>query len=867
MLGCMLLAPAHARAEADKKQVLYINSYQNGYTWSDDILLGIRQTFRKSGYVVDLQVEYMDAKKHPATDTQAILKTLYANKFASTTFDAIIASDNDAFQFLLSERDTLFPGTPVIFCGVNDLRPEMLTNHKGFSGVVEQVDIHNNLEIALILNPDIQNVITIGDDSLSSRAIAAQVQSAASDFEDRLSFTFWDNLPLDEILTRSQTLPDDTILFFIPFYLENGGKYLSTQELLEALYANSNVPIYGAWTFLLGHGILGGRLLDGLSQGETAAQMVVEIFEDNSLSAQPIRTETPTPLIFDWQVLRKFGLTTAPFPKGAQFINRPDATYRFEKRVVWTGIILLSALAIFTIMMTASRHRAVRAEQQLAMSRKMLRSVIDTIPQLIYWKDTSSRYIGVNQRYADFFGLASVNEAVGRSNSDILHGEQFAELGEELDQQVMQSDTPNMHESFTYITPDNQDLTFEVSKVPLHDEMGEVSGVLSTAEDVTERIALEKQLVQSQKMEAVGTFVGGIAHDFNNLLTTVLNSTELALLDIREEEIAQDIQRAHNAAEQASRLVSQILTYARPASTETIPTDPIIPVTDALDIIASRLPKIICLESHLPDTTELGTIDPAQLQQIVMNLCTNSMHAMQDNGGTLTVSLGIESLTENELRHCGLPAGRFLRLTIHDTGPGVPEEMQHKIFDPFYTTKGRGEGTGLGLAIVLGIVQGHGGNMNLTSRPGATEFDILLPFAPSETASTTMHQPTPEGTERILFVEDNAEQLEVITRALTRLGYDVTKAHGGLEAMDILTSGQPFDMVVTDYDMPDITGVDLARTIGQIRPGLPVLLVSGGQDAALAAHGESAVAQMVFKPYTGPVLARAMRNIFEKNTQ
>jgi len=851
----LLISPKAALANDDRKQILYLNSYQSGYAWSDNILEGIRSAFRESNYIVDIQVEYMDAKKHPGKENSVILKRLFASKFKDTQFDAIISSDNDAFQFLLTYRDSLFPGVPVVFCGVNDLKPEQLAEHHNFSGVIEELDIQSNLDLALSLNPDKKQVVIVSDTSLSSTAIVTQIKKAMPAFSQRLDFHFWDNIPLDELLAKSRTMPSDSILFYIPFYVETDGKYLSAGEVVEAIYANANVPIYGAWSFLLGHGIVGGRLLDGRSQGKTAASMVLDTLDGKPTSSIISAIDTNTPMRFDWEVLNKFGLTDASLPQGTLFINKPDPTYRLDKQVVWTAAILLFSLLIFTVMMSASRNRAVRAERELAQSRKMLRSIIDTIPQLIYWKDLRSRYVGANKRFTNFFGLMNPRDVEGKINRDILKGERFSEEGERLDKQVMSADQPILHEVFTYDGADHQDVVFEICKVPLHDDLGHVAGVLTTAEDISSRVDLERQLRQSQKLEAVGTFVGGIAHDFNNLLTTIINSTELALMEA-DGLLADDISRAKSAAEHGSQLVSQILTYARPSNKGVTFIDPTAPINEVLDLLESRLTPNQLIIRKIPSDVGKGMADPAHIQQIVMNLCTNSLQSMNDGKGEIIVSLNV---LEKPYRQ--------LHITVQDSGPGISKEIQEQIFDPFFTTKDKHEGTGLGLAIVQGIVQGHEGQIKLSSQPGTTIFDIRIPFAKGDTIDGIQPHLNLKGTERVLFVEDDSDQLELIPRSLTPYGYNVTTAQGGQAALDIVMSGKRFDIIVTDFDMPGLNGIELARTLKQLNPETPIILVSGGRDAAKAAKSNSGIAQMILKPYTGSSLAAAIRQTFDTGNE
>jgi PAS domain S-box-containing protein len=847
----LLISPKAAMANDGRKQILYLNSYQSGYAWSDNILEGIRSAFRESNYVVDLQVEYMDAKKHPGKENSAILKRLFSSKFKNTQFDAIISSDNDAFQFLLAYRDSLFPGVPVVFCGVNDLKPEQLAEHQDFSGVLEELDIQSNLDLALSLNPDKKQVVIVSDTSLSSTAIVTQIKKAMPAFSQRLDFHFWDNIPLDELLEKSRTMPLDSFLFYIPFYVETDGKYLSAGEVIEAMYVNANVPIYGAWNFLLGHGIVGGRLLDGRSQGKTAANLVLDILDGKPTSSIISAIDTNTPMRFDWKVLKKFGLTDVSLPQGTLFINKPDPTYRLDKQVVWTAAILLLSLLVFTVMMSASRNRAVRAEQELAQSRKMLRSIIDTIPQLIYWKDLRSRYVGANKRFTDFFGLLNPKDVEGTINRDILKGEKFSEEGERLDKQVMSEDQPILHEVFIYDGADHRNVVFEICKIPLHDDLGHVAGVLTTAEDITSRVDLERQLRQSQKLEAVGTFVGGIAHDFNNLLTTIINSTELTLMEA-DGLIAEDINRAKSAAEHGSQLVSQILTYARPSNKGVAFIDPTAPINEVLDLLESRLTPNQQVIRKIPSDLGKGMADPAHIQQIVMNLCTNSLQSMSEGKGEIIVSLNV---LEEQYRE--------LHITVQDSGPGISKEIQEQIFDPFFTTKGKHEGTGLGLAIVQGIVQGHEGQIKLSSQPGKTIFDIRIPFAEGDTSECIQPHRNLKGTERVLFVEDDSDQLELIPRSLTPYGYILTTAQGGQEALDIIMSGEIFDIIVTDFDMPGLNGIELARTLKQLNPETPIILVSGGREAAKAAQHHSGIAQMILKPYTGSSLAAAIRQTLD----
>ena len=410
----------------------------------------------------------------------------------------------------------------------------------------------------------------------------------------------------------------------------------------------------------------------------------------------------------------------------------------------------------------------------------------------------------------------------------------------------------------------------ELTKLPLHDYEGRVIGVLSTAEDVTRKVSLERQLLQSQKMEAIGTFVSGIAHDFNNILTTIINSAELALLDLpAESEPAEDVRRALNAAQQGSHLVSQIHTYSRPTREGFLPTEVASTVQQALGLIRASLPGNIRLREDVEPTLGLCLADPTQLRQVVMNLCTNAFQALRDSGGIIEVGLHRVELPPERADLLALTPGEYLCLSVCDNGPGIPPPIAPKIFDPFFTTKSMGEGTGLGLAVVQGIVKGHKGAISLSSEPWTmTRFEIFLPYE-SEDAQTRepSERPAPRGSERILFVEDDLDQLGTIPKVLGRLGYSVVACRGADAASAALSADgedSRFDIVVTDFDMPEMTGVDFSRTLQQIRPDLPVILVSGRRSAIDAAKGVGNIRHVLAKPYSGRSLSEAIRAVLDE---
>jgi signal transduction histidine kinase len=307
------------------------------------------------------------------------------------------------------------------------------------------------------------------------------------------------------------------------------------------------------------------------------------------------------------------------------------------------------------------------------------------------------------------------------------------------------------------VTKAGQRRTLEVSTQRLvrAGALGEVQGM---ARDVTDRTRLEAQLRQAQKMEALGTLAGGIAHDFNNILTAILGYTELALFTIATESPPwHHLQAVRKAGQRAAALVQQILTFSRRTAPERTPTPLQRLIQDTLPFLRATLPTTIALHQDLDSRAGMVLADTSQLHQVLLHLCTNAAHAMRETGGALHVRLeALRLLAEDALAPPGLGAGPYVRLTVQDTGHGMPPEIQERIFEPFFTTKGPGEGTGLGLSVVHGIIASHGGAITVASAPNhGTTVRVYLPeSAALPVASVRPEAPVPHGRARILFVDD-----------------------------------------------------------------------------------------------------------------
>ncbi len=406
---------------------------------------------------------------------------------------------------------------------------------------------------------------------------------------------------------------------------------------------------------------------------------------------------------------------------------------------------------------------------------------------------------------------------------------------------------------------------------PATDPSGKVTGGLITEKDVTQENALQRQVRQSQKMEALGTLAGGITHDFNNILSTIFINTELALLDLDPVNPARrSLPIVLQAANRGRELVKQIITFSRQREWERKPLEAGPIVKEVMKFLRSTLPKDIAIhESIAPDCGPIQA-DPSQVHQILVNLCQNAALAMAACAGHLEVKLEpVQVDTTLAARHPDLKPGPYVRLTVADTGCGMTSDLMERIFEPFFTTRKHGEGSGLGLAVVHGIIKSYDGAITVYSEPGkGSVFNVYIPRLAGEASAGEKGKRVrlEKGEEHILLVEDEEAQLKGMTRLLERLGYRVTPKPSGRAALAAFKKKPDgFDLVITDQAMPRLTGVELARALIKVRPDIPIILCTGFSEKVNGETvGHDGIRSFVMKPFSIEEISKHIRVALKK---
>jgi PAS domain S-box-containing protein len=503
----------------------------------------------------------------------------------------------------------------------------------------------------------------------------------------------------------------------------------------------------------------------------------------------------------------------------------------------------------------------------LRKSKEEWEKTFNAIPDIITIQDREMRVVRANKAAHTFLG-AEYGDLIGKYCHDI-----FGDISELCDN----CPTVYSNKDFNYypktIRHENLGKVFQISSSPILDENQEVQFLVHIIKDVTEQKRIEEELLQSQKMKAVGTLASGIAHDFNNILSAIMGYSEIAKLSLPAYSPAlKDIDEVLKASNRAADLVKQILTFSRKPNHHRGPIAPHLVVEEALQMMRSSMPATVKIQQNIDKKCGVITADPTNLHQIIVNLCTNALHALEDEKGVIDVSLKLKNIKAGKLRgEPDISPGKFIVLKISDTGHGMDQATIERIFDPYFTTKKVGKGTGLGLAVIHGIVKEYNGFIRVQSEVGkGTSFYVHIPAIKQETSTIDDTQEVtslPTGNERLLIVDDESAIVNLKKVVLEQLGYKVTATTESLDALKTIRADpSQFDLIITDQTMPELTGTELTREVLQIKPDMPVILCTGhstviSEESALAAG----IKKYLQKPVNRATLSQSIRQVLDKN--
>jgi PAS domain S-box-containing protein len=525
------------------------------------------------------------------------------------------------------------------------------------------------------------------------------------------------------------------------------------------------------------------------------------------------------------------------------------------------------------LLMEVSERR--QSEQRLSSSETRYRVLVENSPDAILLHQ-QGRITYLNKAGARLLGVQSLEGLVGESVYDLVHPDYHETIRSRLSAMAESAEVLPPVE-LVLMRADGTTVPVELNAVPFESETGTVIQV--TARDITQRRAeeaererLETALRHSQKLEALGTLAGGIAHDFNNILSAIIGNTRLLADDLpKSHPAARSVQEILSAAHRARDLIKRVAAFSRQQETQRTAVAVAPLIVEVQQLLRASLPAGVRVIARVPPDTPPIHGDATEIHQVLLNLCTNAWQAMPGSVGRIEID--VTTLDESQVRaRVALPldgAARYVCIAVRDNGAGMPAEVMEHIFDPFFTTKRPGENSGLGLAVVHGIVKGHRGAITAESRPNeGTTFNIYLPScdaAPQTTEVSRRVRPVGEA-RHVLYIDDEEQLVFLVVRMLERAGYRCTGMDDAREAIELVRSGpQRFDFVVTDLNMPGMTGLDVARQLLEIRRDLPVLIMTGYVRADdVAAARALGVCDFVLKPDTIDELASVVQSHLQK---
>ncbi|MHB8111365.1 MAG: hybrid sensor histidine kinase/response regulator, partial [Syntrophorhabdaceae bacterium] len=506
---------------------------------------------------------------------------------------------------------------------------------------------------------------------------------------------------------------------------------------------------------------------------------------------------------------------------------------------------------------------------ELEKSRERFRNLVELLPEGVFEIDTEGRVLYANRRTLEIFQWTPEDFAKGVHVRDVAAPGEFTRMQENAAEIVRGRLVEN---EYTVHRKDGTEFPvfIRVGRIEYEEKLTGIRGIVvdltESRKAQAEKERLENQLRHSHKMEALGTMAGGIAHDFNNILAAIIGFSEILLEDFPPGSPGrQNLERVHKSGLRGRDLVKQMLAFSRKSSQARAAIRMKNIVEETMNLLRASIPTTVKINVNIENESSSLFADPTQIQQVMINLCTNASDAMP-SGGALGIKI-VDYYAARENIVPGLRNGPYILMSITDTGKGMPPDIRERIFEPFFTTKGQGHGTGLGLSVVHGIITGHGGIITVDSKPDTgTTFDVYLPKTEKETRDDIERtQKFKKGTERILFVDDEESIVDMAKQMLESLGYRVTATPNSTQALDLFEKNpDAFDIIISDQTMPELTGLQLSKAIKSIKP-IPFILLTGFSDAVNAETVKLAgVDAFLMKPLTKKEFSRILRKILDR---
>lgn len=859
LLAC---APASSAATREAKVLLLYSNLKDKINDAVDESLSARLLSQFHGRLLFFTEELHLLRSSTANDESSLAQALRL-KYSNDQPDAIVSENIAAMEFLLKYADKLFPAVPIVFRGipkeyVADIQHRIQAGPlKGrVAGSVDDTDIAHTIDLALNLQPQTRQVFVIFSALPAESLFLPHLFDIHKRYEPRLRFTYLTDLPTSELFNRISKLPPDGVIVYIHWLRDSTGQTFEPEEVLRQILLKSNVPVYSGIPFL-GTGVVGGVPVDTTGIGEVTADLVNRELNGENPERIPLAHVRATPVV-DWRALQRWHIDKKRIPPTARVLFRE---LNIWERYHWyileaLSLCLFEAVLIFALaIQLRKRRRAERAYRLLF--EQTLAGVFSCSPAGVV--------VECNNAFA---------QMLGKTTEDLSGAELRTQARDPIDfengWQLLLEEGWLVNREFEMLHKGGRQVTVLANLRLLKENTARPSTVIGTVLDITEVRHLQDQLIQSQKMEAVGRLAGGIAHDFNNLLMVMSGFSELLLKSLTDARQRRHADQVLNACSRAAELTQRLLTFSR----KQVVTPRVLNLNSALQDMTRLLQPLvgesIDLRMLLANDLASCKIDPTHLQQIVMNLAVNARDAMPRGGRLVieTANVMLDDSHRNSVNAANVQSGSYVMLSVSDTGVGISPEIQARIFEPFFTTKDIGKGTGLGLSTVYGIVKQNAGYIFLYSEPGrGSSFKIYLPSFTETVPESVIEAPRPTPPQvpaTILVVEDEPALRNAGVEFLRSDGYNVLSAANLEEGLRIARefSGK-LDVLLTDIVIPGGSGFDLAQTVNELHPEVRALFMSGYSEELTLGENKDLAGRYLQKPFSFQTLLERIAEVLQ----
>jgi len=713
------------------KEVLLLHSYHKGYEWTNSISNAIENSFKYSSDV-EITTEYMDTKRIYSKDYIESLFQFYQKRYQNRKFDVIIASDNNALEFLNTYHDKIFTNTPIVFCGINNFDKKAFNKsniRKRTTGIVEEVDIEKNLNLILDLHPNLTKLLVINDTTTTGQGMKKEFFKAYEKHKNNIEIEYIDTFKLEELQNKVTQLDKNSVILFMLLHKDKTGKIFTFKDGLKSIEKNSDVPIYGLWDFYLNRGLVDGFVTHSNAQGESAARMVKKILRGKAISNIPIIEKSPNTYIFDYKRLEKFDIDMSKLPTNSIVQNEPRTFYENYETELSVITITFIFFTIIIFMLIDSVEDKRKAKDELQIQLNFIETLLNTIKNPIFYKDKEGKYIGSNDAFAKFIGKEK-KEIIGKTMYDFFQEQiDFCDAHETYEKKLFNNEKVDDYVMDYHINGTSK--TIIVSKDIYLGSEHKIAGTVTILHDITELVKIQNEkkqhesfLIQQSKLAEIGEMINAIAHQWNEPLvemSAIVQDLELqyTMFTLTDNDMKVFVKDAMIQIQYMSKTLKDFRDFLKPSAQKSN-----FYIREAfrevLNIVERQL-KYSYLDFNIKysenDLVVYGYKN--EFMQVLITILNNAKDAIlkvkeddREYEGHINVSVSSKE--------------DVVEILIVDNGCGIDEKDKDHLFDPYYSTKEKGNGLGLYMSRTL-IKDKMNGKIYFKNTKDVTTLAIELP--------------------------------------------------------------------------------------------------------------------------------------------